>query len=81
MLIYQKSHLENVLSSQFIQIGLNPQPLVLNDDNNNNNNDDDSYHNDNDSNNDNKNGLITLNEEKAYQNQEVVFSIIRRSST
>ena len=36
-----KSHLENVLSSQFIQIGLNPQPLVLNDDNNNNNNDDD----------------------------------------
>ena len=41
ILIYQKSHLENVLSSQFIQIGLNPQPLVLNDDNNNNNNDDD----------------------------------------
>ena len=41
MLIYQKSHLENVLSSQFIQIGLNPQPLVLNDDNNNNNNNDD----------------------------------------
>ena len=41
ILVYQKSHLENVLSSQFIQIGLNPQPLVLNDDNNNNNDDDD----------------------------------------
>ena len=41
ILVYQKSHLGNVLSSQFIQIGLNPQPLVLNDDNNNNNNDDD----------------------------------------
>ena len=52
-----------------------------NNNNDNNNNDDDSYDNDNDSNNDNKNGLITLNEEKPYQNQEVVFSIIRRSST
>lgn len=41
ILVYQKSHLENVLSSQFIQIGLNPQPLVLNDDNSMNNDDDD----------------------------------------
>ena len=48
--------------------------IIIN--NNNDNNDDDSYHNDNDSNNDNKNGLITLNEEKPYQNQEVVFPLL-----